>query len=551
LKRATEEASTGWERLRAPVVAVAASVAVVALTYLFARLVVYLYVFDPFFSLGARQMPSPEEAITFGNFVGLWIMPAAFLGLTLLSVVTLVRANLITRSRDGALFGLTAALLHQIVGLYFDPLKPAEAATFLILGVASGFLGVSWGRKKLDARESLYEASREVAAARDPQWIVSALAKHLADSDVVGLVLYGVAPRDERANHELSPLASWHSPISRGPAGERIGELLLGAATHASKSSVTTVVRADGLRGSERGDWERSGIASALLVPLGAPTGRWVGVLAVASRRRYHFSKGLPRTFMRDETRAYESLGPQTALVLENHRLLEEARRSGRQAGILRERQRLAHEIHDTLAQAFTSVVTNLEAAEAALPRDPSAVRQHHGQLGRAARAGLDETRRLVWALRPAPLEDRPLLEAIGELVHEFSEESGIPAVFSVSGDPYALPEAAEAVLVRVSQEALQNVRKHGGDSLSRVALTLSCMGDAVALDVRDDGVGFDPAVLALNGLPDGGGFGLRAMRERVEGLGGSLVVESSPGEGTAIVAEVPLENGTDETPWA
>ena len=533
-------------RLWAPV----AAVSVVALTYLLGRLVVYLYVFDPLFSLGTvRQVPSQKEADAFGDLVGLWMMPVAFFVLTSLATFALARVGSIPRFRDGALCGLAAALLHQIAGLYFSPFNPAEAVTFFIFGTTGGLLGVAGGRRTMDTREALHGASREVAAARDPWEIVSAVGKHLAGPGVAEIILYTTTGGSEDANDGgLRPVASWHPPASHGPYGQRLGELLRAAATDGlGNNGQAVVLRTDGLSAPESAVWERAGVASVLLVPLAAPTGGRVGVLTIASRRGRSFSKDLPRAFPNNEARAYETVGPQAALVLENLRLLEEARRAGRQAGVLRERQRLAHEIHDTLAQGFTSIVTNLEAAEAALRRDPSAVRRHHEQIGRAARGGLDEARRLVWALSPAPLEGRALPEAIGELAREFSEENGIPAAFSVSGDPAALPEAAQTVLVRVSQEALQNVRKHAGASLSRVALTLSCMGDTVALDVRDDGVGFDPVTLTPNGLSDGGGFGLRAMRERVEGLGGSLFVETSPGEGTAVVAELPVAPSENE----
>src|ERR687885_2011615 len=169
------------------------------------------------------------------------------------------------------------------------------------------------------------------------------------------------------------------------------------------------MLRAEDLPVRERAAWRSWDMRSALLLPLVAPGGARVGLLAVASRRK----RRLPRSTIR----ACLTVGAQAALVLENLRLVEEARRAGRQAGVLRERQRMAHEIHDTLAQGFTSIVMNLQAAERILPPDLGrAVRHHLDQARLTAREGLTEARRLVWALRPEPLERASLPEAIGRL---------------------------------------------------------------------------------------------------------------------------------------
>lgn len=118
-----------------------------------------------------------------------------------------------------------------------------------------------------------------------------------------------------------------------------------------------------------------------------------------------------------------------------------------------------------------------------------------------------------------------------------------MPARVLTDGEPLHLPPEAESALLRVAQEALSNIRKHAGASLGRVALTLSYMGDRVVLDVRDDGVGFDPGA---NGRYDGetsGGFGLKGIRGRIEEAGGALHVESAPGEGTTLTVEMPAES--------
>ena len=116
-----------------------------------------------------------------------------------------------------------------------------------------------------------------------------------------------------------------------------------------------------------------------------------------------------------------------------------------------------------------------------------------------------------------------------------------------VNGDPGPLPPEVEVALLRVAQEALTNVRKHAGASVSRVAMTLSYLEDAVALDVRDDGAGFDVARQASVQISLGG-YGLKGMRERVESLGGSLSVESSPEDGTTLAIEFPTTTGPQES---
>jgi signal transduction histidine kinase len=209
-----------------------------------------------------------------------------------------------------------------------------------------------------------------------------------------------------------------------------------------------------------------------------------------------------------------------------------------RQAGTLAERQRLARDLHDTLTQGFASVVLLLEAAEESLALGRP-VERHIAQALRSARDNLAEARRVVWALRPRPLTEQPLAQALQELAGRLAEETGLRAETVLTGTARPLPAEVEEALLRVGQEALANVRKHA--AASRVTVTLSYLDDVVTLDVHDDGVGFDQAATAAAA---GGGLGLRAMAERVAALGGSLAVESTLGEGTTIAVEVPAPAG-------
>jgi signal transduction histidine kinase len=203
-----------------------------------------------------------------------------------------------------------------------------------------------------------------------------------------------------------------------------------------------------------------------------------------------------------------------------------------REAGVLDERQRLAGEIHDTIAQGLTGIVAQLQAARTA--RDAASHDRHLDNAASLARTSLDEARRSVQALRPQQLEAARLPEALADVATRWSEVNGVPATLTVTGEARQLHPEVEVALLRSGQEALANVAKHAG--ASRVGVTLSYMEDLVTLDVVDDGCGFTPGT-----APHGpGGFGLDGMRQRVLRVAGTLEVESTPGEGTAICATVP-----------
>jgi signal transduction histidine kinase len=201
------------------------------------------------------------------------------------------------------------------------------------------------------------------------------------------------------------------------------------------------------------------------------------------------------------------------------------------QAGTLAERQRLAGEIHDTLAQGLTSIVMLLQAAEDQIGADPAQARRHVGLAAQTAREGLAEARAMVAALTPTHLEAAPLHEALRRLTDRIGAELAISARFEVRGPERPLPAATEVVLLRAGQEALANVRKHA--HARGISVTLSYDSRAVRLEVSDDGAGFDPDVV-------NGGYGLRGMRGRIVQVGGSLLVRARPGAGTSLSVQVP-----------
>ncbi|MDT2009566.1 sensor histidine kinase [Rhodococcus opacus] len=212
-----------------------------------------------------------------------------------------------------------------------------------------------------------------------------------------------------------------------------------------------------------------------------------------------------------------------------------------REAGVLAERERLAREIHDTVTQGLTSSLLRLEAAEQTWAQgDPSAeararedVRMATGTL----RENLAETRSLVHHLAAPNLESQPIDSALLAAARTHHPRAELRIV----GTPIAIPAEVAHALLRITQSAVANVALHA--EAETVGVTLTYLPGAVALDVFDDGRGFDPAPA---GSPSArGGYGLRAMRRRVEQLGGTFTVESAPGEGTVVAAQIPCARGT------
>jgi signal transduction histidine kinase len=272
---------------------------------------------------------------------------------------------------------------------------------------------------------------------------------------------------------------------------------------------------------------------------LGSDEGlRWVGVSAVDViwSMLVLLVSAVFFLFIRDVVR---QSAERQRLIDELQAARDELAIAERHAGMLRERERLAAELHDTLTQELTSVVMLLEAARASLRTGSPTGAERVEQALRAARVSLREVRHVVWSLRPETLERGTLEEALGRLAADLSKHTGITARTVVTGEARELPTEVEVTLLRAAQEALANVRRHS--RAREVILTLSFMDDLVVLDVRDDGVGFGPGLLPMRpGIH--GGLGLVAMRERVEALHGSLTVESTPGEGTTVVAAIPVE---------
>lgn len=244
-------------------------------------------------------------------------------------------------------------------------------------------------------------------------------------------------------------------------------------------------------------------VASLVIAPL---IGLWIGRIIRQSRDR-------------------------AALIAELAATRTELAELSRTAGAAAERERLAHDIHDTLTQGFASIVLLLEAAETAMGAGDGAALAHLRNARRTAQENIAEARAMITALSPPHLRDASLPAALSQLVDRAGSEPGARPLLTVTGQPRPLPANAEVVLLRVTQEALANVRRHA--AASRVDVELAYERDAVTLRVADDGRGFDPGTPAA-------GFGLQYMRARVAQVGGAMRVRSTPGAGTAIRVDLP-----------
>ena len=230
--------------------------------------------------------------------------------------------------------------------------------------------------------------------------------------------------------------------------------------------------------------------------------------------------------------RVLEQSAERAILIQELSATREELAAAHREQGVAAERERWAREVHDTLAQGYTSIVVLAQAAAAQLDADPRAAAERVALIEEVARDNLGEARAMVAAFAPVALDSSTLVEALQRLAERFGRETGLATRLDTSAltDGASLSRAEEIVLLRGAQEALANVRRHA--SASAVVLRVSRIGDVVAVHVEDDGVGFDPAAAH--------GVGLAGLRDRAAEVGGAVDVASAPGEGTRVTVRVP-----------
>ncbi|MEO7039103.1 MAG: GAF domain-containing sensor histidine kinase [Candidatus Elarobacter sp.] len=247
---------------------------------------------------------------------------------------------------------------------------------------------------------------------------------------------------------------------------------------------------------------------------------RWLGIMNVCPRA--------PRKLSQTDLRLLAVTGAQLGLAAERGRLAEQQVSAARSA----ERARLAREIHDTLAQDLTAISLQLESALRDLPPESIALGARIGKALAVARASMAGARASVLSLRSDPLEGRPLANVLAALARRLTSETGVRVTFRERGAT-SLPYETESELFRIASEALANARLHA--AASRIEVELDGDAPSVALRIRDDGAGFDPAAVT-----DDERYGLRGMAERARLIGAELQVTSARGAGTSIAAVVP-----------
>jgi signal transduction histidine kinase len=221
----------------------------------------------------------------------------------------------------------------------------------------------------------------------------------------------------------------------------------------------------------------------------------------------------------------------QAAVAIENARLYEQSR----EYAVVEERNRLARELHDSVTQSLFSVTLLSEAALNLLDRDPSKARERLERANELAQGALAEMRALIFQLRPMTLQEEGLLSALKKHLNAVHSRHGRLVELQVTGTARRLPAPVEDAAFRIVQEGLNNVVKHAGAEYARVELEFGV--DRLRIAIVDSGVGFDPSTPRQTGK-----FGMSTMRERAEGVGGRLTVESAPGQGTRVSAEFPVE---------
>lgn len=266
----------------------------------------------------------------------------------------------------------------------------------------------------------------------------------------------------------------------------------------------------------------KQNIQTVLYVPL--LSGDQVpGFISIGNTERHRYSP--------DELELAQALAQQMALAMQLTRLAEQNRR----AAVVEERNRMAREIHDTLAQGFTGIVVQLEATEDALGDSNREASQHLSRARALARESLTEARRSVYALRPQSLESMPLSTTMRDSIRKMTADASLSVEWDMPDHWPALPSDLEADLLRLGQEAVTNVLKHASATQLRVALRAT--PGWIELEVKDNGRGFDPDKSGREG-----GLGLVGMRERVARHGGALeITNCSPG--TRVIARVPVRS--------
>jgi PAS domain S-box-containing protein len=361
-------------------------------------------------------------------------------------------------------------------------------------------------RRRVDQLVTLNEIGRKIAALQPMEALLPDVARKIGRTfgyEHVRVLLH--------SDTTLSTIAAWNHQGHDEAAAEAVASPLVLRALEGDAGFVA---------GSGRPEDDAATRYTEIAVPIKTKSAV-LGVLDV---------RGGPEGCL-DESDIFtlQILADQIAVAVENARLYE----TGQRLAVSEERNRLARDLHDSVTQELFSMTMIAGALPLLMDRKPEAAKERLSRLHDLARGALAEMRALLFALRPAALEDEGLVSALRKHAAAFEHREGVAVDLKLDFDE-RLPNPIEEALYRVAQEALNNVAKHA--RATRVEISLTCEDERVCLTVRDDGAGMDQAAAQLAGT-----FGLRGMRERVTPLSGDLRITSASGEGTTVCAEIPV----------
>jgi len=377
---------------------------------------------------------------------------------------------------------------------------------------------------------SLLETTQYLTSSLDLDRTLRLIVRHAAEllgTDICRLFLY------DPATDEL--LAQMIHGVS-DEDGSRVGVPLsqIGTAVEAQATLQPIVVQDTSQDHRIPDDTvEKWGIKSSLTVPLVAE-GRFLGVIFLSET-------GAPRRFTASEVELAQSFASQAAIAIQNAQLYARSE----ELATAKERNRIACEIHDSLAQNLASLLMKIDFCLGLMDSDPQAAKEILARVKSLVRENIGEIRRSIFAIQRPELENPGFVTALREYARQFEEQNALLLHLSIVGEEVQdqLSPAHEYALFRILQEALTNARRHARADNVWIALDFSPL-DGISLTVMDDGLGFDTKAQEMASSTWVGGFGLTGMKERAKAVRGKLVIESEPGSGAKITAILPLGKG-------
>lgn len=486
------------------------------------------------------EMPVEMQRMA-GDIVSIYVTPCVFF-----VAVVAWGSSTAAKTEDapwtnGLAVGLLSAVLLQVLLQFLaEGILYSELLLYVLLGLLGGVVAGWNAARTITARLASNRASSQLRSAASAQEVVEAIGQHMGGPQVEQVSAWLPCGLTD-AGREWELIASWSDSADYShPIGSTMTARDLPAL-----SGLTDDTPVWGRVGpqSSRTDNGAAGTGKqqhALLLPLPLSENTPLGMLIVLMRRRTRLARGTQADYL--------TVCNQAGLILENIRL----NRENREAALAAERQRYSKELHDTSAQGYKAIESNLYSAEQELSLPEPGVAEAVRIISlcrRLAANTMGETRRSVWALRPEALAQRSSLqEAVETIVENWSASTGVHCSHEIEPD-IVLPEGAETVIIRVLQEALTNVQVHSG--ATTVAVHLKTLGHRAVLQVSDNGIGLKPlqgkgrAARSRTGRlqPHMMGFGLSSMRERLSEFSGQLKIESPRPGGTTVTTSLPINS--------